>query len=581
MNKFIYLITCFLFININSINGQTLLNENQIATYINIPQEKVFVHYNSSLLFSGDYLHYKVYNINSQSEKLSHISKVVYVELIDSKKSQVFKHKVYLKKGLGQGDFFIPTNLASGNYKLIAYTRWMKNVGDFFQGDISILNPFIKIQNSNIEIIADSSFINNSNTIKETDKLNKYIDITLNANIFKKREEVKLTIKTLTDKLSFGNYSISVTKKDSIHTFSKPNSETYKINYFNYLKDRTSKSTVFLPELRGEIIKGVLTEKATGKPIRNKKISLSITGENSIFKISVTNALGVFYFNLGKVYNSENANINLIEDNPESYEIKIIEDTPIDYNHLIFNDFNISPKMKQLILDRSINNQIENAYSIVKQNRIIKTDQIKPFYEGEGVSYSLDDYTRFPTVKETIIEIVKELSTEKRKGINTFKIKSDQPTDKTLSALIIVDGLLIVNPEDLFFYDARKIKTISVVNKKYKYGGGTYSGILSVETLEGDFKKNIPNNYNSQNINLTKPEVIKEYYKQTYNDSISKKRIPDFRSQLLWEPNLSLDQQKLEITFFTSDYSGHYEINIEGFTHEGIPISLKEIITVK
>ena len=93
MNKFIYLIICFLFVNTNFINGQTLLNKSQMAFYNNIPQEKIFVHYNSSLLFSGDYLHYKIYNINSRTEKLSKISKIAYVELIGNKKNKVFKNK--------------------------------------------------------------------------------------------------------------------------------------------------------------------------------------------------------------------------------------------------------------------------------------------------------------------------------------------------------------------------------------------------------------------------------------------------------------------------------------------------------
>ena len=50
--------------------------------------------------------------------------------------------------------------------------------------------------------------------------------------------------------------------------------------------------------------------------------------------------------------------------------------------------------------NRSINNQIENAYSSVKQHKIQPDKETNSFYFGQGVSYNLDNFTRFKTVKE-------------------------------------------------------------------------------------------------------------------------------------------------------------------------------------
>jgi hypothetical protein len=66
-----------------------------------------------------------------------------------------------------------------------------------------------------------------------------------------------------------------------------------------------------------------------------------------------------------------------------------------------------------------------------------------------------------------------------------------------------------------------------------------------------------------------------------YDGSKNLERIPDFRSQLLWLPNLVLDTKYKEITFYTSDNVGDYEVSLEGFTNEGIPVSLKEVFSVK
>jgi predicted glycosyltransferase involved in capsule biosynthesis len=76
------------------------------------------------------------------------------------------------------------------------------------------------------------------------------------------------------------------------------------------------------------------------------------------------------------------------------------------------------------------------------------------------------------------------------------------------------------------------------------------------------------------------PQVNKKYFKQVYNDS-EFNRIPDFRNQLLWYPNLTLNTNETQISFYTSDVTGDFEICIEGFTERGKPVSEKQFISVK
>jgi len=62
---------------------------------------------------------------------------------------------------------------------------------------------------------------------------------------------------------------------------------------------------------------------------------------------------------------------------------------------------------------------------------------------------------------------------------------------------------------------------------------------------------------------------------------IESSRIPDYRQQLLWMPEFNFYGNEQEITFYTSDNKGVYEISFEGFTSQGKPVSIKEIITVE
>jgi len=583
MQKYIFIIM-LLFLSKPNLNyGQTLLSNNQSVVYNNIHQENIFVHYNASLLFSGDYLYYKIYNINSQTKKLSQLSKIAYIELIGKDKKTVFKHKIKLNSGIGQGDFFIPTSVASGNYKLIAYTKWMKNVGDnyYFQGDVCIINPFLENQNeitkkSNDSVVKRES--SNQNRINKT--TNKYVELKLNSKTFSKREKVIFQISALMNEASFGNYSVSVRKIDSISIPNRPNSSSYQANY-SKPQTTSNKKPVFLPELRGELLSATVLEKGTDKHVPAKNVTLSISGKNPVFKSLVTNKSGIFYFNLDEPYETLGADLYVEGDNSEKYKIILNQNTPLNYDDLAFSDFKISFEMKELILERSINNQIENAYSNVKQHKIQPEKPAPPFYSGQGITYNLDDFTRFKTVKETVVEIINDVWIEKRNGVDNFKIKIDQPTIKSLSPLIIVDGLLVLNHDDLINYDARKIKKISVVNNRYRYGGNVFEGILSVETINGDFKNSISQAH-TKNVSLIKPQVDKNYFNQMYNnDNESLKHVPDYRSQLYWQPNFNLNKIENTITFYTSDYIGSYEINIEGFTKDGLPVSIKKIISVK
>jgi hypothetical protein len=105
-------------------------------------QEKIYVHTDKSFYLSGEILWFKVYNVDAGSNAPVNISKVAYVDVLDDANTTVLQAKVELKNGAGNGSFYIPVTLKNGNYKLRAYTNWMKNFGPavFFEKAITIVN---------------------------------------------------------------------------------------------------------------------------------------------------------------------------------------------------------------------------------------------------------------------------------------------------------------------------------------------------------------------------------------------------------------------------------------------------------
>ena len=78
------------------------------------------------------------------------------------------------------------------------------------------------------------------------------------------------------------------------------------------------------------------------------------------------------------------------------------------------------------------------------------------------------------------------------------------------------------------------------------------------------------------------PPLIKQkqYYRPDYSNKEVQARIPDYRIQLFWEPNVQFSGGSYSTTFYTSDVSGTYEISIEGFSEEGNYILSKDFFKV-
>ena len=107
-------------------------------------QEKVFVSTDKTFYVTGEIIWFKVFKTDGQNLP-NDFSKVVYVEVMSGDKA-VLQGKIGIEEGTGNGSFFIPASLGSGNYILRAYTNWMKNFSPdlFFHTQLTIINPMKK-----------------------------------------------------------------------------------------------------------------------------------------------------------------------------------------------------------------------------------------------------------------------------------------------------------------------------------------------------------------------------------------------------------------------------------------------------
>ncbi|MGO4772527.1 hypothetical protein ACEN2I_12750 [Flavobacterium sp. W22_SRS_FK3] len=549
-------------------------------------QETIFVNTNTTTFLTGETLFYKLYSLNTINNTPSLISKIAYIELVDNNKNSFQKNKVYLEKGIGTGEHFIPTTLKTGNYKVIAYTKWMLNnpKSQTHEIDIFIINPF-QIQEPNENITFDTTSKSAISTVQSSTSSNlsneKRVDFEFDKESYYTRDKANIKLKSLTETVEKGNYSLSIRKIDQIPTLKQLSPlEFVKKTTDNYTNYNTSFFT-YIPELRSELITGIIVSK-NDLPVNEKSLSLSLPGKEFVLKIVKTNAQGKFAFLLDKFPNFSNAIVQVLDDKSNDYTIIFDPFPKFDTSGLQFTSkLNLTPDLKKDIEERSTASQIQNAYYQIKKDSLATEAVINPFFNTIEKTYVLDDYTRFPTLKESIVEVIIELYYRKENGKFKLRVRNDHKDLEIYGPpLVLVDGLLIQDPSDLFDYNMGNVDKVSLINEPYVYGPNLYGGMISFETKNSDFATTYAKKY-LKTIEIQRPNSKKVYYNPDYSAGNNLKRIPDYRYQLLWEPNLILDKKEDTLSFYTSDIKGDFEVILEGFTENGQPVYVSKTISVK
>ena len=249
------------------------------------PQEKVHIHLDKPYYAIGDNIWFKAYVVTAEKNQLSNLSKILYVELINEKDSVKQSVMLNLKAGLASGDFRLTDSLREGNYRIRAFTTWMRNFGNeyYFDKTISIGNSvsnniyteakytFTQVGANNHRVVADIKYTYLDDVPVSKKEVN--YDIQLNFRSVAKG-------KGFTDdngnlKITFTNNQPFILKTGKIYT-------TIKLNESSVSKIIPIKATSnnvdvkFFPE-SGDMVAGLRT-KVAFKAIGNDGLSVPTSG---------------------------------------------------------------------------------------------------------------------------------------------------------------------------------------------------------------------------------------------------------------------------------------------------------------
>lgn len=524
--------------------------------------ERTYLVTDRQVYVAGDRVWCSAFCMDASTGKLSEFSGIAYIELHDAS-GMVLTGKVALVGGRGATCLPLPEGLPTGNYKLLAYTAQNKNEVGY---DYAFASKTLSIFNS-------------SSSARVEGGVNVVESIPAAAPSAPASGSVRIDVPSVakaSSTVSVGlavpegaSFSVSVWHDDGIPA---PASVT-SADFIAGLKPGSTFDYRFIPEYEGEIINGRIVgiNPSQADSLAGYSAFISAPGDLTGLYSAGIRKDGTVSFFTNNIYGDMELVCeieNLGRRNPGHIEI----DSPfVDAAPGAIPSLAISPDMGPLISARGAASQIERTFDADTLYEALPVRK-NPLFNGEGKTYRLDDYTRFPTMEEVIIEYVTEMRTrtwDKNRHIELL-LKDYYETSRFSgdNSLMLIDGVPVFDHEKVISYDPLLVRSITIYPYVYSVGLKTYEGIANFETYKG----NIPGIEFDANVRIfdfNGPSLPVAFT----CGNLSGDKYPDFRQTAYWHPLMTADAgQDIRIPVVLPSYKGRFVVVVEGITADGAPL---------
>lgn len=503
--------------------------------------ERVYVSTDRNAYITGERVWCSVFCFGNDGT-LSRSSAVAYLELI-SESGSAIQTKIGLVNGRGSGEFFLPASLKEGNYRLIAYTS-SQNPESFLDGSriISVYNTFTKAREESVKVSELAP------TASMPD-ISDGITLSVRAHVSKNGE---VNVNLVSD---CADVSLSVYHQDDLFQLTPED-----IGSFMGVFPVTEDDFYGEPEITGEIIRAV----ANGAGGTQAAI-LSCAGSVDDTYISTTKDDGSVEFHTGNIYGDR----EMVCEVPEG---------GADVRLQILSPFKkpAPGKLPSLVIGRNLfSSLVRRKASLTHQ---VKADTLVEFLQRRedpvfsGVTwerYNLDDYNRFPTVREVIVEILPSLKVRRFQGKPVFAIMvTNQNDSRRVSrdhVLAMMDGVVITSPDLILSFDAMLLQEVMICRQPVVFGNTLYTGVVNFVTK---------NNYVTAlrfapNVRVVDFSGVR--YPVAYLGEKPEESAQDLRELLYWHPSLKVNGVT-SVPVFTPSYEGKFRVVAEGIGKDGKPV---------
>ena len=500
--------------------------------------ERVYVVTDRTAYLSGDRVWCSLFCMD-QNGQPSLKSAVAYLELVSAEGTGA-EAKIALLQGRGCGEFTLPPQLPTGNYRLMAYTAL--EGGDAAQMGsrlLSIYNPF-SVARVKDGVVAQESPVN---SVLEPET-GQGIELHVPARI---RAEKPFSVAL---NGNAADLTLSVFHVDGLEQVPVTTLDAF-------LKDFPVPASSAAPwEYDGEVIGGTVS----GAPVESIAI-LSSAGSPDDTYFTRVEEDGSVRFATGNIYGDR----EMVCAVPEAGDhVRIRLESP--YQH---------PEGKDLPILCLHDSQFE---ALVSRKSALSTlygaDTLYTFLPRRedlllsGVSwerYHLDDYTRFNSVQEIVVEILP--SVRLRKGRFEVSVADGSKTTRRFreNVLVMMDGVVISDLSLLENMDAMLLEDVELYNEDIAMGGLTYNGCVNFTTKKNYVKAmQFPSNVRVVDFKGVCYPVA--YLGAPVSGT-------DYRPLLYWNPLMKVAAgESLVIPLTAPSTAGTFRMIAEGLTADGKPI---------
>ena len=532
-------------------------------------RERVYLQTDKQLYMSGELLWLKLYTTDTDGKLLS-LSKIGYVELVRDSIPEV-QIKLDIRDGVGAGWMELPAMLPTGYYRMIAYTRYMRNESEdvFFEKMIAVINP----ARQNEVLYSDDT--NTPFAFRPVEQNAAALELSIDKSSYSKRDKGAISIKGLpAENISLG---ISITGIDPILE-TNPAIDNRK----DLLPAKTTLvgQERYLPEYEGAIIDGMLIDTETGNPAVDPQVVslLSFPGKEIHLFAGQSYPTGEVTFYTQCITGKQELTATAIASSDKKYRIDVQSPYAL---HTAVSVPSLKPDSAWLDYLRLRNLSVQVAYAYLADSLSI-IQEITPCTDLiPQRRYVLDDWTRFPNMEEVFIEFISLAGIRRTNEGRRFSMVNEQLNSYNNNILVLIDNIPVANHELMVTYNPLLVKTIDMHFGRYVFGSHVFDGIIAFYTYKNDYP-GITFGENTQIYDYEGAQPYRYFYAPKYDATNIDSPLPDFRHTLLWEPLIqSAGQTELTIPFSTSDMPGSYVITVEGIGENGTIIRAKQTFDVE
>ena len=522
------------------------------------PVERIYLSTDRSVYLAGDAVWCSLTCLD-ENGRFSNASAVSYVELV-STEGTACTAKIGLLEGRGAGSFRIPVTTPTGTYRLMAYNA--DNAAEECQPWLAG-SRLLTVYNSTsaARLPGGVEIGHHTPEIKEITPEGK-VELSTRIRIPKGQASVL----NIHNGGSDASVSLSIFHEDDLPRGER---EMTPANFLRALPNSVRLTRDASVENDGEII----TARIRGTILKGDDISvstLSAAGSPTDLYIGRSDGDEHVRYYTSNIYGDREIVCEVSQlDRKEGY---------IDFESpFLFPAIGSLPK---IYLNADQRPDIVARKAALRSEKALRVDTLTTFMTHRedlllasvpSHRYHLDDYTRFPSVKEILVEIIPELRLRTDHGVPsillTYTDVLHRKNELTHNIVVMMDGVVLSDLNLLLNFDAMLIDDIDIYDQAFVCGKTPLHGLVNFIT-----KKNYVTALDfPANVRVVDFQGVA--YPVAYSGVVPEGEGQDLRQLLYWHPILKLDAASdYRLEFTAPAYAGRFKAVAEGFTKDGTPI---------